>query len=179
MAVISGRKYTPYRFFSQPDPLLDNSTDFGLTRHEDDVRLRLEAWRRNVGAHVALDLLPNPSHDSSCAESGGAELERLDRPGPLAKLVSRIRNGDYAELGADPDCLWWCSRRKPTAATPPFPRYRRGRRAGCWSPGSEQQEDVVETARAPRYEPALRALDAKRCHPERSGQRDPFHPAAV
>ena len=35
---------------------LANPADFGLTRHDDDERLRLDAWRRNVGAQVALDL---------------------------------------------------------------------------------------------------------------------------
>ena len=78
-----------------------NPADFGLTRHADDERLRLDAWRRNVGGQVALDLTTPPatSHRSLVVLSWNVWIGR----GRLREVISRIRNGDYVDLGADPN----------------------------------------------------------------------------
>ncbi len=104
--------------------------DFGLTCCADDARLRLEGWRRNVGSRVALDLAPasagGNSHGSLVVLSWNVWIGQ----GRLREVVTRIRNGDYSSLGADPDLPSWRWCRKPTEAIPLSRRWRKEGPAG-------------------------------------------------
>lgn len=135
--------------------------EFSLTPHEDDERLRLEGWRRDVGAPVALDL--------TSADSGVGQRPRslvvlswnvwIGR-GRLREVISRIRDGEYLEHGADPAVPLVVLAQeafRSDSSIPPVPTGRAGRvlvaQLGV-------QEDVVETAETlglnVRYAPSMR-----------------------
>ncbi|MEA2722605.1 MAG: hypothetical protein QOH59_376 [Gemmatimonadales bacterium] len=136
-----------------------NPADFGLTLHDDDPRLRLDAWRRNVGIQVALDLTEaqvTPIPRSLVVLSWNVWIGR----GRLRAVVSRIRNGDYFDLGADPDVplvVLAQEAYRHDSSIPPHPEGQAGR---ILIAQLGQQEDVVETARALgmnlRYSPSMR-----------------------
>jgi hypothetical protein len=105
-------------------------TDFSLRLHEDDHRLRLEEWRRNVGAPVALDQAPAADGRAGSIVVLGWNVW-IGR-GRLREMITRIRSGAYAAQGADPDL-----RRRPIAATLLFRQHRLDRPAGYWLRSSE------------------------------------------
>ncbi len=138
-----------------------NPADFDLTRHEDDERRRLDAWRRNVGAQVALDLtLPRaqePSrHRSLVVLSWNVWIGR----GRLREVVSRIRNGDYVDLGADPDLPLVVLAQEAYRSGSTVPPLQEGQVGRVLIAQLGPQEDVVETARELgmnlRYAPSMR-----------------------
>jgi endonuclease/exonuclease/phosphatase family metal-dependent hydrolase len=133
---------------------------FSLIPHQDDERLRLDQWRRNVGDPVVLDLAP-PLPDqarlhSLIVLSWNVWIGR----GKLTEVISRIRAGEFAKHGADPDSplvVLVQEAYRSDASIPPAPSGRAGRvlvaQLGV-------QEDVVETAQALglslRYAPSMR-----------------------
>lgn len=135
--------------------------DFSLTPHDDDERLRLDGWRRNVGAPVALDLAPaEPGMDGSSRGLVVLSWNVWIGRGRLREVVSRIRDGHYVEHGADPDLPLVVLAQeafRSDSSIPPVPTGRSGRvlvaQLGL-------QEDVVETAHALglnlRYAPSMR-----------------------
>jgi endonuclease/exonuclease/phosphatase family metal-dependent hydrolase len=136
--------------------------DFGLTCQDDDERLRLDAWRRNVGAQVALDL-PNPQatqdlarHRSLVVLSWNVWIGR----GRLRKVVSRIRNGDYFDLGADPDLPLVVLAQEAYRRDSSVPRLQAGQAGRVLLAQLGPQEDVVETGHELgmnlRYAPSMR-----------------------
>ena len=136
-----------------------NPAEFGLTHHEDDARLRLDAWRRNVGSQVALDLT-----DARNA-SGARSLVVLSwnvwiGRGRLREVVSRIRNGDYADLGADPDVPLVVLAQEAYRCDSSVPKQQEGQAGRVLIAQLGPQEDVVETAQALglnlRYAPSMR-----------------------
>ena len=136
--------------------------DFGLTRHQDDERLRLERWRRNVGAPVALDLMPAPASGN---DPVGRSLVVLSwnvwiGRGRLLDLVSRIRSGDFAAQGAEPDAPLVVLAQEVYRCDPSIPLDSTGRAGRMLVAQLGQQEDIVETARALgmnlRYAPSMR-----------------------
>jgi endonuclease/exonuclease/phosphatase family metal-dependent hydrolase len=138
---------------------LANPGDFGLTRQDDDERLRLEAWRRNVGAQVALDLTAThatPRHRSLVVLSWNVWIGR----GHLREVVSRIRNGDYLDLGADPEVPLVVLAQEAYRADSSIPRHPKGQAGRVLLAQLGPQEDVVETAHALgmnlRYAPSMR-----------------------
>jgi len=141
---------------------LANPADFGLTRHADDERLRLDAWRRNVGAQVALDLTTPPatqhatSHRSLVVLSWNVWIGR----GRLREVISRIRNGDYVDLGADPDLPLVVLAQEAYRSDSSVPRLQEGQAARVLIAQLGHQEDVVETAHELemnlRYAPSMR-----------------------
>jgi endonuclease/exonuclease/phosphatase family metal-dependent hydrolase len=139
---------------------VSHSTEFGLTRYESDDPHRLEEWRRNVGAHVALDLT-SPASDTSVPRSLIVLSWNLwIGRGRLSTVVTRIRNGDYASLGADPGlplAVMVQEAYRSDASVPPLQEGRVGR---VLVAGLREQEDIVETARALglnlRYAPSMR-----------------------
>jgi endonuclease/exonuclease/phosphatase family metal-dependent hydrolase len=139
---------------------VSHSTEFGLTRHESNDPHRLEEWRRNVGAHVALDLT-SPALDTSVPRSLIVLSWNLwIGRGRLSTVVTRIRNGDYASLGADPSlplAVMVQEAYRSDASVPPLQEGRVGR---VLVAGLREQEDIVETARALglnlRYAPSMR-----------------------
>jgi endonuclease/exonuclease/phosphatase family metal-dependent hydrolase len=135
---------------------------FGLTPHADDERLRLERWRRNVGAPVALNLTPAPA---SANDPAGRSLVVLSwnvwiGRGRLLDLVSRIRSGDFAAHGAEPDAPLVVLAQEVYRSDPTIPRDSTGRAGRMLVAQMGQQEDVVETASALgmnlRYAPSMR-----------------------
>jgi endonuclease/exonuclease/phosphatase family metal-dependent hydrolase len=137
---------------------LANPADFGLTRHEDDERLRLEGWRRNVGSHVALDLTPAREniHRSMVVLSWNVWIGH----GRLREVVSRIRGGHYAELGADPSLPLVVLVQEAYRSDPSIPTLNAGGVGRVLVAQLGQQEDIVEVARELgmnlRYAPSMR-----------------------
>ena len=139
-----------------------NPGDFGLTRHDDDERLRLDAWRRNVGSQVALDLAAPPAsqtaarHRSLVVLSWNVWIGR----GRLREVVSRIRSGEYAELGADPDVPLIVLAQEAYRSDASVPLLQAGQAGRVLIAQLGPQEDVVETAHDLgmnlRYAPSMR-----------------------
>ena len=133
------------------------SPEVRLIRHHDDDRLRLEAWRQNVGAPVALDL--------SDSERAAGSLVVLSwnvwiGRGRLRELLFRVRGGEFADLGAGPDLpllVLLQEAFRSDSTIPPVPRGSSGR---VLTAQLGPQEDVVDTARALgmnlRYAPSMR-----------------------
>jgi endonuclease/exonuclease/phosphatase family metal-dependent hydrolase len=134
------------------------STEFRLTPHTGAAELRLERWRRNVGSRVALDLASDSqdSYRSLLVLSWNVWIGQ----GRLWELVTRLREGQYARLGANrelPLVVLLQEAYRSDASVPETPAGRSGRvlmaRLGS-------QEDVVATARSLglnlRYAPSMR-----------------------
>ena len=143
------------------------SDDFTLTQHQHDHLLKLDGWRKNVGALVARDVVGADSDDASrSAPSSANSLVVLSwnvwiGHGRLLDLVQKIRQGDFAELGADPELplvvLVQEAYRHDPELTAGLARHAGGLRA---SPAGHSREDIVETADALgmhlRYAPSMR-----------------------
>jgi len=141
--------------------LVPNPANFRLTRHEDDGRLRLDGWRRNVGSHVALDLTApsaqNHTHRSLIVLSWNIWIGR----GRLKEVVSRIRGGDYAQLGADPNLPLVVLAQEAYRSDPSIPPLSEGGGTGRVLVAQlGEQVDIVETAEELgmnlRYAPSMR-----------------------
>jgi endonuclease/exonuclease/phosphatase family metal-dependent hydrolase len=136
---------------------LANPADFNLTLH-DDERLRLERWRRNVGAPVALDLAPHarPTGRSLVVLSWNVWIGR----GRLREVITRIRNGDFAALGAEPDAPLVVLAQEAYRGDETIPLAVVGPRGRTLVAHLRPQEDIVETARGLglnlRYAPSMR-----------------------
>jgi endonuclease/exonuclease/phosphatase family metal-dependent hydrolase len=132
-------------------------SQFTLIRHAHDQRLRLEGWRQNVGAPVALDLAPPPTGEpqSLVVLSWNVWIGR----GKLQAVISRIRQGDFADLGAEPDLPLLVLLQEAYRSDPPLPPAS-GPAGRVLTAQLGPQEDVVETARAQglnlRYAPSMR-----------------------
>jgi endonuclease/exonuclease/phosphatase family metal-dependent hydrolase len=132
---------------------------FSLIRHHDDEQVRLEQWRQNVGAPVALNLT------DSVAEVATTRLVVLSwnvwiGRGRLREVISRIRDGDFKRFGADPEAplvVLLQEAYRSDSSIPPAPSGPAGR---VLVAQLGPQEDVVETARALglnlRYAPSMR-----------------------
>jgi endonuclease/exonuclease/phosphatase family metal-dependent hydrolase len=140
---------------------MTQSDGFALTHHEDDERLRLDGWRRNVGASVALDLSPVAPGASEAARSlvvlsWNVWIGR----GRLREVISRIRAGDYLAQGADPDLPLVVLTQEAYRSDATIPATPTGRAGRVLVAQLGLQEDVVETARELalnlRYAPSMR-----------------------
>ena len=132
---------------------------FHLIHHEDDGRLRLERWRRNVGAPVAIDQPVGTGQRSSLSVVVLSWNVWIGR-GRLREVVSRIRAGDYRQHGAEPDLpliVLVQEALRSDSSVPPVSSRQSGR---VLIAGMGPQEDVVETARSLglnlRYAPSMR-----------------------
>jgi endonuclease/exonuclease/phosphatase family metal-dependent hydrolase len=141
---------------------LANPADFGLTCHDDDRRLRLDAWRRNVGAQVALDLTSPPASQNAASLRSLVVLSWnvwIGR-GRLRQVVSRIRNGEYIELGAEPDLPLVVLAQEAYRRDSSVPQLPAGQSGRVLIAQLGPQEDVVETAKELgmnlRYAPSMR-----------------------
>jgi endonuclease/exonuclease/phosphatase family metal-dependent hydrolase len=133
---------------------------FSLIRHHDDEQLKLEGWRQNVGAPVALNLA-----GSADEAAGSGHLVVLSwnvwiGRGRLREVISRIREGEYSRQGADPAAplvVLVQEANRTDRSLPPAPAGRAGR---VLVAQLGPQEDVVETAQALglnlRYAPSMR-----------------------
>ena len=142
---------------------MSTSDDFKLTPHANDHLLKLDGWRRNVGGLVALDF-PDTSGDSSALNATSLVVLSWNvwiGHGRLLEVVKRIRNGDFAEQGAEPDLplvvLVQEAYRHNPGMTAGLAKHAGGLRA---SPLGHSREDIVETAKALgmnlRYAPSMR-----------------------
>ena len=131
---------------------------FHLTHHHDDGRLRLERWRQNVGAPVALDLAGATGADSRSIVvlSWNVWIGR----GRLTEVISRLRDGEFGRHGADPDLpliVLVQEAFRSDSSVPPVPSGQAGR---VLVAGLGPQEDIVETAKllglSLRYAPSMR-----------------------
>ena len=129
-----------------------------LTLHDVEP-LRLERWRRNVGAPVALDLAsdaPVPAGRSLVVLSWNVWIGR----GRLGEVITRIRNGDFAALGAEPDAPLIVLAQEAYRCDDTIPPAPVGPRGRTLVAHLRPQEDVVETARDLglnlRYAPSMR-----------------------
>ena len=148
-----------------PTPIvspLANPADFGLTRHDDDARLRLDAWRRNVGVQVALDLTNSQTTQSARSQRSLVVLSWnvwIGR-GRLRDVVSRIRNGDYVDFGADPDAPLVVLAQEAYRRDASIPPQQEGQAGRVLIAQLGPQEDVVEAAHELgmnlRYAPSMR-----------------------
>jgi endonuclease/exonuclease/phosphatase family metal-dependent hydrolase len=133
---------------------------FSLIPHDDDERLQLDAWRRNVGPQVAIDAAPPKPVASDARTLVVLSWNVWIGRGRLREVISRIRDGDFAAQGADPESplvvlIQEAYRRD--LSIPPAPAGRAGRMLVAQL---GVQEDVVETAQALglnlRYAPSMR-----------------------
>ncbi len=136
-----------------------NPADFGLIPHEDDARLRLAGWRRNVGPHVALDLTSTSDHHHHrglVVLSWNVWIGR----GRLREVVSRIRRGDYAGLGADPSLPLVVLAQEAYRTDPSIPPLAGGGAGRVLVAQLGEQEDIVKAAHELgmnlRYAPSMR-----------------------
>jgi endonuclease/exonuclease/phosphatase family metal-dependent hydrolase len=141
---------------------LATPADFSLTCHEDDERLRLERWRRNVGGPVALDLsrASGPGTDPAARTVIVLSWNVWIGRGRLRELVSRIRQGDFIAHGADPDAPLIALAQEAYRADPSIPADSTGHAGRILVAQLGEQEDIVETARELgmnlRYAPSMR-----------------------
>ena len=141
------------------DPV-SHSAEFGLTRHEDDECQRLEDWRRNVGAHVALDLTSASREATPPRGLLVLSWNLWIGRGKLSTVVRRLRNGDYAGLGADPGLPLVVMVQEAYRSDSSVPVLQEGRVGRVLVAGLREQEDIVEAARELgmnlRYAPSMR-----------------------
>ncbi len=139
---------------------MTHPTDFGLTRHADAVRPGLEEWRRNVGALVSLDLASSGSENSPPRSLVVLSWNVWIGRGRLQELVTRIRSGDYADVGADPNLPLVVLVQEAYRSDSSIPPLGEGRSGRVLVAALGQQEDIVESARALgmslRYAPSMR-----------------------
>lgn len=140
---------------------METEVGFHLSHHQDDARLRLDGWRRNVGKPVALDLSRSAPVDSVHGQSlvvlsWNVWIGR----GRLLEVVSRIRSGGFADQGADPNLplvILLQEAYRGDSSIPPEPNGRAGR---VLMAQLQPSEDVVDTAHALglslRYAPSMR-----------------------
>jgi endonuclease/exonuclease/phosphatase family metal-dependent hydrolase len=138
---------------------LASPAHFGLTHH-DDGRLRLERWRRNVGAPVALDLTTAPENVAAGRGLIVLSWNVWIGRGRLRELVSRIRSGDFAAQGAEPDAPLVVLAQEAYRSDSTIPSDSTGPSGRILVAQLGQQEDIVETARELgmnlRYAPSMR-----------------------
>jgi len=134
--------------------------DFNLTPHADDARLRLERWRRNVGAPVALDLTTASTTVAAARTLVVLSWNVWIGRGRLLELVSRIRSGDFAAQGAEPDAPLVVLAQEVYRSDSTIPADSTGRAGRMLVAQLGVQKDIVETARALgmnlRYAPSMR-----------------------
>jgi endonuclease/exonuclease/phosphatase family metal-dependent hydrolase len=120
--------------------------------------LRLESWRQNVGSPVALDLIESEAPQASglVVLSWNVWIGR----GRLGELISRIREGKFAHLGADPGLPLLVLLQEAYRSDPTIPPLSTGAAGRVLVAQLGPQEDVVETARSLgmslRYAPSMR-----------------------
>jgi endonuclease/exonuclease/phosphatase family metal-dependent hydrolase len=120
----------------------------------------LERWRRNVGAPIALDITPPPSFDAIGRSLVVLSWNVWIGRGRLHELVSRIRTGEFAAQGADPDLPLVVLIQEAHRSDSTIPADSSGHSGRILLAQLGEQEDIVDTARALgmnlRYAPSMR-----------------------
>jgi endonuclease/exonuclease/phosphatase family metal-dependent hydrolase len=134
---------------------------FQLIPHPDDAQLRLERWRQNVGAPVALDAsepaIPATANPPSLLVlSWNVWIGR----GRLRDVVSRIRSGDFRRFGADPGAPLVILLQEAYRSDSSIPPAGSGPAGRVLVAQRGVQEDVVAAAQelglSLRYAPSMR-----------------------
>jgi endonuclease/exonuclease/phosphatase family metal-dependent hydrolase len=132
---------------------------FSLVRQHEDPQRRLDAWRQNVGAPVALDH-PGPARGTDATSLLVLSWNVWIGRGRLREVVSRIQNGDYLGQGADPGLPLVILLQEAYRSDHTIPRVPAGEAGRILLAQTGPQEDVVETARklglSLRYAPSMR-----------------------
>jgi endonuclease/exonuclease/phosphatase family metal-dependent hydrolase len=135
-------------------------TDFRLISGQDAEEVRLERWRRNVGPLVSLDLTSSESFGAGRQSLVVLSWNVWIGRGRLRELVSRIRNGDFARLGADPGAPLVILLQEAYRSDSSVPPVSAGRVGRLLVTRLSPQEDIIETARELglnlRYAPSMR-----------------------
>jgi endonuclease/exonuclease/phosphatase family metal-dependent hydrolase len=136
-------------------------SDFSLIRHHDDERFRLERWRQNVGAPIALDCAATgDAVDGSARSLVVLSWNVWIGRGRLREVISRVRNGDLIAHGADPDAPLVVLLQEAYRSDSTIPRVSSRQAGRVLVAQLGLQEDVVETAQALglnlRYAPSMR-----------------------
>ena len=160
----SGIEWQRFDWFNDDRPIKMTplAPDFDLTCHPDDRRQRLEAWRKNCGAPVALNMTGPPSENADDSRA----LVVLNwnvwiGHGRLRQLIWRIRNGDFADHGATPDAGLVVLAQEVYRSDAAIPLV--GSKHAASRPATRaghQREEIVDTALALgmnlRYAPSMR-----------------------
>jgi endonuclease/exonuclease/phosphatase family metal-dependent hydrolase len=125
---------------------LASPAEFIISPH-DDERVRLDCWRRNVGAPVALDLAAGSESDHRSRSLIVLSWNVWIGRGRLRELVSRIRDGAFVGLGAERHAPLVVLVQEAFRSDSTIPPESSGR-AGRMLARTLEQEDIVETARA-------------------------------
>ena len=136
------------------------SPEFLLRAQENEQGHRLEGWRRNVGAPLALDLSPVSDTAAKVRSLVVLSWNVWIGRGRLREVISRIRNGDYKKEGADPDLPLVVLAQEAYRSDSTIPTAPTGRSGRILVAQLGLQEDVAETARQHglnlRYAPSMR-----------------------
>ena len=133
---------------------------FSLIRHHHEAHLRLEGWRQNVGAPVALGLTTpgtgRATNGCLVVLSWNVWIGR----GRLLEVLSRIREGGFSRLGGDPDLPLVVLIQEAYRSDSSIPQSPAGPAGRVLVAQLAHQEDVVQTARVLgmnlRYAPSMR-----------------------
>jgi endonuclease/exonuclease/phosphatase family metal-dependent hydrolase len=138
---------------------LASSPDFVTYQHDND-QLRLERWRRNVGAPIALDLVTSSHRNASVQCLVVLSWNVWIGRGRLREVISRIRDGDFKKHGGDPEAPLVVLAQEAFRSDSTVPATPTGRSGRMLVARLAQQEDIVETARVLgmnlRYAPSMR-----------------------
>jgi endonuclease/exonuclease/phosphatase family metal-dependent hydrolase len=133
---------------------------FGLIRQHEDPQRRLNGWRQNVGAPVALDFPASVTGRTDRASLLVLSWNVWIGRGRLREVISRIQNGDYQDQGADPALPLVVLLQEAFRSDDTIPPVRSGEAGRILVAQTGPQEDVVQTARALRlnlrYAPSMR-----------------------
>jgi endonuclease/exonuclease/phosphatase family metal-dependent hydrolase len=140
-----------------------NSPDFDLLLHRDpaagqpETRRDMDAWRRNVGPPLALDLGTGGGFQGTLLVlSWNVWIGR----GRLEELIGRIRAGAFAAQGAEPDLPFIALIQEGYRREPSIPAAANGPAGRVLVAGMGVQEDLADAARALglnlRYAPSMR-----------------------
>jgi endonuclease/exonuclease/phosphatase family metal-dependent hydrolase len=133
---------------------------FSLIHQHEDAQQRLSAWRQNVGAPIALDVVPSGRRQGDQASLLVLSWNVWIGRGRLREVVSRIRNGDYQDQGADPDLPLVVLLQEANRSDATVPPVSSGQSGRILVAQTGPQEDVVETAHhlglSLRYAPSMR-----------------------
>jgi endonuclease/exonuclease/phosphatase family metal-dependent hydrolase len=135
-------------------------SDFSLICQHDDEQLRLEGWRQNVGAPIALDLTGSAADRAPSASLIVVSWNVWIGRGRLRDVISRLRDGHFKRLGVTPESPLVVLVQEACRSDQSIPLASSGPAGRVLVAQLGPQEDIVETARSLgmnlRYAPSMR-----------------------
>jgi endonuclease/exonuclease/phosphatase family metal-dependent hydrolase len=133
---------------------------FSLIRHHEDEQLRLQGWRQNVGAPLAVDTPASTGRLSNSDHLVVLSWNVWIGRGRVRELISRLREGDFRRLGADPDSPLIVLLQEAYRSDSSIPAAKSGPAGRVLLAQLGPVEDIVETAEglgmSLRYAPSMR-----------------------